>query len=215
MKTAALALAALLLLPGVGGAQAPPLTREQALESIKRDDVEGRRQGTARLAEVGTMADVSVLVQELRDADPVVRALAERVLWRVWSRSGNPDIDALFAAGLEHMSQGAGLEAIETFSRIIEQKPDFAEGWNKRATVYYLVGEYEKSLRDCDEVMKRNPVHFGALAGYGQIYLRLGQPEKALGYFERALGVNPNMKQVELTVQEIKRFLAEKRRGTI
>jgi tetratricopeptide (TPR) repeat protein len=63
--------------------------------------------------------------------------------------------------------------------------------------------------------MKRNPVHFGALAGYGQIYLRLGQPEKALGYFERALGVNPNMEQVELTVQEIKRFLAEKRRGTI
>ena len=215
MKTAALALAALLVLPAAGRAQAPPLTREQALESIKRDDVEARRQGTARLAEVGTMADVSLLVQELRDADPLVRALAERVLWRVWSRSGNPDIDALFAAGLEHMSQGAGLEAIETFSRIIEQKPDFAEGWNKRATVYYLVGEYEKSLRDCDEVMKRNPAHFGALAGYGQIYLRLGQPEKALGYFERALGVNPNMEQVELTVQEIKRFLAEKRRGTI
>src|SRR5205823_6190534 len=77
------------------------------------------------------------------------------------------------------------------------RRPEFAEGWNKRATVYYLLGEYAKSLADCDEVLKRNPYHFGALSGYGMIYLQLDQPTRALEYFERALAVNPNLSSVQ------------------
>jgi tetratricopeptide (TPR) repeat protein len=154
-------------------------------------------------------------LEALRGDDPALAARAAETLWQMWHRSGDPRFDHLLRDGIDAMEHEELSEAEAAFTRLIEEAPDFAEGWNKRATVYYLVGEYEKSLRDCDEVMKRNPAHFGALAGYGQIYLRLGQPEKALGYFERALGVNPNMEQVELTVQEIKRFLAEKRRGTI
>ncbi|MEK7837740.1 MAG: tetratricopeptide repeat protein, partial [candidate division NC10 bacterium] len=111
--------------------------------------------------------------------------------------------------------QRAPRAAIEAFTKIIDQKPDFAEGWNKRATIYYLIGEYEKSLKDCDEVMKRNPSHFGALAGYGQIYLQLGKPERALEYFQRALDVNPNMEQVEAAVEQLKALVIQKRRGTI
>ena len=65
------------------------------------------------------------------------------------------------------------------------------------------MGEYEKSLADCDEVLKRNPSHFGVLSGYGQIYLQLNQPERALSYFERALAVNPNMEQVERVIEEL------------
>ena len=192
-----------------------PLTRDEALADLGKTDGETRRKGAAWLGEVGTMADVPVLVRALRDDDAMVRALAEHSLWQVWSRSGDPEVDALFAVGLEQMSERAAGAAIVTFSRIIERKPEFAEGWNKRATVYFLIGEYDKSLRDCDEVMKRNPSHFGALAGYGQIYLRLGQPEKALAYFERALAVNPNMEQVELIAQELRSRLAERRKGTI
>ena len=78
--------------------------------------------------------------------------------------------------------------AIATFSEVIRRKPAFAEGWNKRATVLFLAGELRKSLADCDEVMKRNPNHFGALAGYGQIYFQLEQYEKAIEYWKRALG---------------------------
>ena len=59
--------------------------------------------------------------------------------------------------------------------------------------MYFLVGDYERSLQDCHEVLARNPSHFGVLAGYGQIYLALDQPEQALTYFERALQVNPNV----------------------
>ncbi|MBI5627814.1 MAG: tetratricopeptide repeat protein, partial [Candidatus Rokubacteria bacterium] len=103
----------------------------------------------------------------------------------------------------------------QTFSQIIRRKPEFAEAWNKRATLYYLVGEDEKSLADCEEVIKRNPAHFGALSGFGMIYLRLGRPERALEYFQRALQINPNLEQVEATVEQLKRLLIERRKDTL
>jgi tetratricopeptide (TPR) repeat protein len=197
-------------------ASAAGLTREEALASLGRTrDMQARRAGAAALGEVGTMADTATLVDALSDRDSVVRALAERGLWQIWSRSGDPEVDALMALGVEQMSTRQGEAAVETFTRIIDKRPDFAEGWNKRATVYYLLERYEQSLADCDQVIRRNPQHFGALSGYGMIYLELGQPAKALGYFERALAVNPNLDQVEATVQTIKRLLLEQRKGTI
>jgi tetratricopeptide (TPR) repeat protein len=203
------------LVTGAGAESPTPLTREQALTDIRKSDVEARRQAAAWLGELGTMADAPVLLTALRDADDVVRALAEHSVWQVWSRSGDPQVDALFQVGLEEMQRGAGAAAVETFSQIISRKPDFAEGWNKRATVYFLMGEYAKSLKDCDEVIKRNPSHFGALAGYGQIYLRLDQPERALEYFQRALKVNPNLAGVEAAIEALKQAIIEKRKGTI
>jgi tetratricopeptide (TPR) repeat protein len=214
--TAAGLVLALVLAAAPALAQSPPsLTREQALERIKAKDVEARREAVAALGAVGSMTDAPVLHQTLRDADEGVRTLAESSLWQVWSRSGDSQIDALFQFGVEQMTQGAARAAIQTFTTIIEKKPEFAEGWNKRATVYYLVGEYEKSLRDCDEVIKRNPQHWGALAGYGQIYLALDKPELALEYFQRALKVNPNLGRLEAAAEELKRLIIEKRKGTI
>jgi tetratricopeptide (TPR) repeat protein len=144
-----------------------------------------------------------------------VRVLAEQAVWQVWSRSGDPETDSLLQEGIEQMSRGDGPAAVETFTRVIERRPDFAEGWNKRATVYFLMGENEKSLRDCDEVIKRNPDHFGALAGYGQIYLRLDDPERALEYFRRALRVNPNMEAVRRAIPRLEQLLTERRKRTI
>ncbi len=197
-------------------ASAQPLTREQALGALRnRSDVEARRQGAAWLGDTGLMADAPLLVEALRDPDELVRALAEHSLWQVWSRSGDPEVDSLFQVGIEQMNQGDPEPAIETFSLIIRKRPDFAEGWNKRATLYYLMGEYEKSLADCEEVIRRNPAHFGALSGFGMIYLQLGNAERALHYFERALAVNPNITQVEAAVEELKRLLRERSRESI
>jgi tetratricopeptide (TPR) repeat protein len=205
----------LAVLPSIAGAQASPPAREQARADLAKPDPELRRRAVARLGDAGTMDDVPALVQALRDSDAVVRALSERALWRVWSRSGDPDVDALFARGLEQMGQGDAEAAIATFSGVIARKPEFAEGWNKRATLYFLTGEYAKSLRDCDEVVRRNPSHFGALSGYGQIYLRLGQPDKALPYFERALAVNPNLDQVAEVIRELREAASRRRRDSI
>jgi len=215
VRGATLALALVLATAPAAAQSTPPATREQALENVAKGDVEARRQAVAALGDLGTMPDAPVLLQALRDEDEVVRALAENSLWQVWSRSGDPQIDALFRLGVEQMSEGAAPAAIQTFTSIIEKKPEFAEGWNKRATIYYLVGEYDKSLRDCDEVIKRNPQHWGALAGYGQIYLALDKPDLALDYFQRALKVNPNLRSVEAAVAELKRLVIEKRKGTI
>ena len=212
---AVLALALALAVPAGAPAQtAAPLTREQALAGLGRPDVETRRQAAAWLGEVGRMEDAPALLKVLRDPDPVVRALAEHALWQVWSRSGDPEVDALFQEGVTQMTQRDGPAAIATFSRIIEKRPEFAEGWNKRATVYFLMGEYQKSLADCDEVVKRNPSHFGVLSGYGQIYLQLNQPERALSYFERALTVNPNLEQVERVIEELKGLLMQQKKDT-
>ena len=106
----------------------------------------------------------------------------------------------MYAKGIALMSRGAVRQALEVFDLIIAQKPSFAEGWNKRATLYYTLGEYKKSLADCDEVIKRNPLHFGALSGYGLIYIQLNQPARAIEYFKRALKINPNLRGVEESI---------------
>jgi tetratricopeptide (TPR) repeat protein len=180
-----------------------------------RASVEARRRAAQALGQSGTMGDLPALVRALRDTDPGVRASSEASMWEIWSRSGDEEVDRLFTLGLAQMTASQGEAAVQTFSRIIRERPDFAEGWNKRATLYYLLGDYERSLADCQEVMKRNPYHFGALSGYGMIYLRLGEPETALGYFQRALAINPNLETVEETVHMLQRLLVEKRKGTI
>ena len=179
MKALALALALALVVPATADAQAKQRpSRQQALKDLGSADVEARRLAAAWMGDLGLPADLPALFKTLRDGDDLVRALSQNSIWQVWSRSGDPKVDGLFAAGVEQMNHGQSQAAIDTFTEIIRLKPDFAEGWNKRATVYFLNGEYDKSLRDCDEVVKRNPQHWGALSGYGQIYLHLDKPEQ-------------------------------------
>lgn len=217
MRAAALTLALLLL--GTAGASsraAADPAREEALQALAAPgDAEGRRRAALWLGRQGLMDDVPALVHALRDQDALVRAFAENALWQVWGRSGDAEVDGLLALGIEQMNARQGDAAVETFTRVIERRPAFAEGWNKRATVYYLMGEYTKSLADCDEVMKRNPYHFGALSGYGMIYLQLDQPGRALEYLERALAVNPNLSSARETVETLKRLLIQRRKDTI
>jgi tetratricopeptide (TPR) repeat protein len=211
-----LALAVALVTPAARALSAAEPTREEALAALAdTGNVDNRRHGAMALAKTGVMADVPKLAAALRDDDPLVRKLAERSMWEVWSRSGDAAVDRLLASGIEQMSAREGELAVQTFTEVIRRRPDFAEGWNKRATMYYLMGEYQKSLADCDEVMKRNPYHFGALSGYGMIYLQLDQPAKALDYFQRALKVNPNLDSINETVEMLKPLLIQRRKDTI
>jgi tetratricopeptide (TPR) repeat protein len=184
-------------------AQAQVPGRTEALAALDSPVPQERARAVVALAKTGRMADVPALVARLRDDQPAVRGLAEQAVWAVWSRSGDPEVDRLFARGVAEMESQEFASAIATFTRIIELKPEFAEGWNKRATVYFLVGDYRRSLADCDEVMRRNPYHFGALAGYGQIYLHLDDYEKSLEYFRRALAVNPNLEGVRTLIDAL------------
>jgi tetratricopeptide (TPR) repeat protein len=212
--TVLFALASILSLSGTV-AQSQGLSREQAVQSLSDADAPTRRDAASRLGEVGSMADVTLLVKTLRDPDEDTRDHAEQALWRIWARSGDPEVDRLYQTGIEQMSAGDLQQGIVTFTRIIELKPDFAEGWNKRATLYFLAGELRKSLADCDEVMKRNPHHFGALAGYALIYIRLEYYDRALEYSRRALEVNPNMDGVRRNAGFLERLLDQRRRNMI
>ena len=206
----------LLLAAGLTAAAAPafpqpPQTREEALAALRHGDAATRAEGVVWLANRGAMSDAPLLHERLRDESAFVRGYAEQALWLLWGRSGDAAIDRLMARGTEEMQAGQHDKAISTFGEVIRKKPEFAEGWNRRATVYYLAGDYERSIADCVEVLKRNPKHFGALSGMGQIYFGLQQYETALGWFRRALEVNPNMVGVELNIKGIEELLREKR----
>ena len=190
-------------------------SRDEAVQALAQPDASARRDAASRLGEVGTMADVRALVRALRDADEDTRENAEQALWRVWARSGDESVDRLYAVGIHQMEEGELRQGIATFTRIIEQRPEFAEAWNKRATLYFMVGDLRKSLADCDEVMKRNPYHFGALAGYAQIYIRLEYYDRALDYARRALEVNPNMEGVRRNLMLLERLQEQRRQQMI
>ncbi len=207
-----LALALSLLLSSVlHGAESQP----SLLEQLKSADQEARRQAAARLGDVGDQAAVTPLVHALKDPDEVVRQLAEHSLWQVWSRSGDATVDTLHHEGISFMQSGQLSEAVAKFGEVIARDPRFAEAWNKRATVYYLQGEFEKSLADCEVVIRLNPVHFGALSGMGLNHLQLDQLEQALGAFERALQVNPNLGQIRALVENLRETLRERRQDYI
>ncbi len=190
-------------------------TRAQALKALSQASAEVRLAAVARLGEIGTMADADKLVASLHDEDEKVRLYANASMWRIWSRSGDRNIDALYQRGVQSMEAARLDEAVAVFSDIIRRKPAFAEAWNKRATVYFLMGEHALSMKDCDEVLKRNPNHFGALSGYGQMYVDQGNLEQAIAYFQRALKVNPNLGGASATIRLLRRQLQEKQDKTI
>jgi tetratricopeptide (TPR) repeat protein len=190
-------------------------SRPEALAQLSSAEPASRMEGIVWLANHGTMADAGLLEQRLRDENPYVRQYAERGLWAIWTRSGDAETDRLMARGVEQMEQGDNQAAIATFSEVIKKKPDFAEGWNKRATAYYLAGDFKRSIADCDQVLKRNPRHFGALSGLGQIYYRMDEWEKSIEWYRRALEVNPNMGGVELNLKALEAMQRERKGKSI
>ena len=189
----------------------PPKSRAEALAALKNADTATRAEAVVWIANRGSMADAPLLHERLRDESAFVRDFAERGLWLLWTRSGDAGIDALMAKATEEMQAGRYDEAIALLNDIVAKKPEFAEGWNRRATVHYLAGDLQKSIADCAEVLKRNPGHFGALSGLGQIYLQLEDDAKALEAFRRALEVNPNMVGVEMNVRMLEERLRSPR----
>jgi tetratricopeptide (TPR) repeat protein len=129
----------------------------------------------------------------LRAADPVQAASAAAALWQMWHQSGRPELDALLGQGIEAMQAQRLPEADEIFSRLIATAPQFAEGWNKRATVRYLAKDYAGSIADCRETLARNPNHFGALSGQALCHLALDEYRDAATLCRRALEVHPHL----------------------
>jgi tetratricopeptide (TPR) repeat protein len=104
------------------------------------------------------------------------------------------------------MNDGAPEPALAILNRLVGAQPDFAEAWNKRATLHFLMGNYEASLADIDKVLDLEPRHFGALSGRGMIYQRQKKYGAALAAFNDALAINPNMPSVKDAVQALEKL---------
>jgi len=187
--------------------------RAEALAGLDDPATERRAAAVIWFAQNGTPADDKLILPRLGDDDEMVRGLAERGMWVLWSRSGDDAIDALMAKGARELEARDLAAAIATYSEVIRRKPAFAEGWNKRATAYFLNDDLRRSLADCDEVMKRNPYHFGALSGYGQIYFQQKQYDKAIEYWQRALKVNPNLGLAD-SIDLARKMLSQSRKSS-
>lgn len=131
-------------------------------------------------------------------------------IWKIWRQSPNEKVNQLMRQGVIAMSRGRLNAAIRYFDEIIQIAPEFAEGWNKRATVYYFLEQYDKSLVDVRETLLREPRHFGAAAGLGLIFMSLEYYDEALKAFERALEINPHLVGPKKNVELLRKKLEEK-----
>ena len=113
-------------------------------------------------------------------------------IWEIWHETNDLSIEADFYRGLESMRTGDLLMAVAFFTRVINKNPNFAEGWNKRATVYYLLGKFDASMMDIHETLKLEPRHFGAMDGMGLIFIHFQQFDKAIGIYDQMLEIFPN-----------------------
>ena len=179
----------------------------ERLQALHSGSVAERRNALNWLARNGKQDGAAAIVDSLRDEDGQVRALAEDALWAIWSRSGNRRVDELLRKGGSLMASGRLWQAVEFFDEIISEMPAFAEGYNKRATAWYLMGAYDRSLADIELTLKRNPYHFGALSGAGYCMIRLQRYGEAIAFLRRALKINPNLESVRVLSSELEKTL--------
>ena len=139
--------------------------------------------------------------------EPALAREAELRIWRIWMSSGRDDIDGIMREGIEAMQSGRFGKAIEDFDRIVEMAPDFAEGWNKRATAYYLNDELSESVHDIQRTLELEPRHFGAISGMGLIFLERGDPLGALDAFEAVLEIHPHSRGTRYRVEMLRQEL--------
>ena len=132
----------------------------------------------------------------LKGEDTELAQTAAAILWRIWCRSGDPETDRLFRAGIEALQQQRLADAEALFSRVIELNPGFAEGWNKRATARFMLRNFAGSIADCRQTLARNPNHFGAASGQGLCHFSLSEFREAAVSFRRALEIHPHLDAV-------------------
>ena len=168
-------------------------------------DAEARR---AILMEARAETLDELFAELARTPSPAEARLIEGRIWSEWMRSGSATVDLMMAwaaraAGSEQ--QGVALDYLD---QVILMVPDYAEAWNRRATLHFMRGDYDLSIRDIEETLAREPRHFGALAGLGQILVRQDRPRLARDAFARVLGVYPANRNAQEALQRLEEELA-------
>jgi tetratricopeptide (TPR) repeat protein len=148
-------------------------------------------------------AKLDGLFDRLKTAGAEEAGRIETEIWIEWSKSGSPAMDLLLQRGRDALEMGETGAAIEHFTAIIDHAPDFAEGWNARATAYYMAGEFGPSIADIARTLALNPRHFGALSGLGAILEASDRPERALEVYKAALAIHPHLEGVPEAIERL------------
>jgi tetratricopeptide (TPR) repeat protein len=170
-----------------------PISREQALEQTRSTQLDKRRIAYGRLAEVGRMDDIPLLLAALWDDEELIRGIAELSIWGIWLRTDDPVVDPLFQTGMQLIVEEQVDAAIEKLNQVIELKPEFAEAWNRRGDAYAALGDEDRALADYERAIALNPYQFGAMTSCADIWMTRSNYRKAAEYFRRALDLNPNL----------------------
>lgn len=152
----------------------------------------------------GDTARLDGLFDQLATAEPAASAQIEAEIWIEWSKSGSAAMDLLLNRGRAAIGQGDLDAAIGHLTALTDHAPDFAEGWNARATAYYQRGDFGLSIEDIARTLTLEPRHFGALSGLALIYESMEKPDRALAVYREVLAIHPYADGVSEAIDRLK-----------
>jgi tetratricopeptide (TPR) repeat protein len=153
---------------------------------------------------------LDALFSQLRSADDEREAArVERQIWALWFESADKSVEEQLSRGVEAMNRRSYEAALRAFDAVIAARAGFAEGWNRRATLFYLMGDLDASVADIRRTLELEPRHFGALSGLALIREAQGRPFEALEALEKVMQIHPRMPQLALRVEQLTAQLGE------
>lgn len=189
--------AAVLLAGSIAAQSSPPDDRPQLVQSAPDAAARARR-----------LDDLFGRLKSTRSEDEGAEIVAE--IWQLWQQSGDAELDEMLQQAILLMGRGIATLAMPILDEIVKRRPDWAEGWNKRATMLYIMGEHDRSLADIEHVLALEPRHFGALAGIGLIRMDKGEYREALAAFRKALAINPFLRERYGIIPRLEKEVGEK-----
>jgi tetratricopeptide (TPR) repeat protein len=200
------------ILLGAVIATAPVLAQAQEPRSAPRKQQKKPPEAPSKLPNVGAdrTRGLDFLFGALKAApDEASAKHVEARIWALWMQTPSDTAALLMARSKAAMDAKQMDVALKLLDAVVKLRPEYVEAWNRRATLYYIQNDYTHSLEDIEQVLSREPRHFGALAGLGMIMQDLGDDKRALDAFRKALAVNPHLEKV----RELVKTLTEKVEG--
>jgi tetratricopeptide (TPR) repeat protein len=146
-------------------------------------------------------------LNETENQDEIRDLISE--IWNIWYEVDDPKVIEYFEKGIQAMNLRNYPLAIRFFNNLIEEDPNFAEGWNKRATVHFMMGNFDQSMQDIIKTLELEPRHFGALDGMGLIFIHQGQFQQAIDVYDKMLEIFPFSVKTMDKKERIQSFISQ------